>query len=41
MTNLSVKSEMNSFIFQIRGLNVMLDSDLAELYETETKKLKQ
>ena len=36
-----VKSKLNSFIFQIRGHNVMLDSDLAKLYDTETKKLKQ
>jgi hypothetical protein len=41
MSNLPVKSKLNSLIFQIRGLNVMLDSDLAKLYETETKKLKQ
>ncbi len=36
-----VKSKLNSLIFQIRGHNVMLDSDLAKLYDTETKKLKQ
>ena len=41
MSNLPIKSELNSRIFQIRGLNVMLDSDLAELYETDTKKPKQ
>jgi hypothetical protein len=28
-------------IFYIRGQKVMLDKDLAELYSTETKKLKQ
>ena len=28
-------------IYQVRGQNVLLDFDLAELYETETKKLKQ
>jgi hypothetical protein len=28
-------------IFEIRGQKVMLDFDLAELYETETKVLKQ
>ncbi len=32
---------LNSLIFQIKGQNVMLDSDLAKLYETDTKKLKQ
>ncbi len=28
-------------IYEIRGLKVMLDFDLAELYETETKYLKR
>lgn len=28
-------------IFEIRGLKVMLDFDLAELYKTETKYLKR
>ncbi len=28
-------------IFEIRGLRVMLDFDLAEMYETETKRLKE
>lgn len=28
-------------IYEIRGLNVMLDSDLAELYGVETKRLKE
>ena len=32
-----IKSEIESRIFTIRGLQVMLDSDLAELYGTETK----
>ena len=32
-----IKSEIESPIFTIRGLQVMLDSDLAELYGTETK----
>jgi len=36
--NLSV---IQSRIYEIRGQKVMLDFDLAELYETETKKLKQ
>ncbi len=30
---------MEQRILSIRGLNVMLDSDLAELYEVETKAL--
>lgn len=28
-------------IFEIRGMRVMLDFDLAEMYETETKPLKE
>ena len=32
-----IKSEIESRIFTIRGIQVMLDSDLAELYGTETK----
>ncbi|HIP32122.1 MAG TPA: ORF6N domain-containing protein [Crocinitomicaceae bacterium] len=28
-------------IYEIRGMKVMLDFDLAELYETETKRLKE
>jgi hypothetical protein len=28
-------------IYQIRGYNVMIDFDLAELYEVETKRLKE
>ena len=34
-------SNLSSLIFNIRGRNVMLDSDLAKLYDTDTKKLKQ
>ncbi|MEA3288919.1 MAG: ORF6N domain-containing protein [Campylobacterota bacterium] len=33
------KSEINSKIFEIRGVRVMLDSDLAKLYQVETKNL--
>ena len=32
--------QIQSKIFELRGYKVMLDSDLAELYETETKRLK-
>ena len=35
------ESKINSLIFHISGHNVMLDSDLAKLYDTDTKKLKQ
>jgi hypothetical protein len=30
-----------NLIFEFRGIKVMMDVDLASLYETETKKLKQ
>jgi phage regulator Rha-like protein len=33
--------QIQSKIFELRGFKVMLDSDLAELYETETKRLKE
>ncbi|HQV51577.1 MAG: ORF6N domain-containing protein [Flavobacteriales bacterium] len=33
--------EIETLIFEIRGLNVMLDSELATLYGTETKRLKE
>lgn len=41
MDNKPVKSTLSTLIFQIRGHSVMLDSDLAKLYDTDTKKLKQ
>ena len=31
--------DFENLIFQFRGKKIMLDSDLAALYETETKKL--
>lgn len=33
--------EVKNLIYEIRGQKVMLDSDLADLYEIETKKLNQ
>jgi hypothetical protein len=33
--------DIESLIFEFRGYKVMTDVDLAALYETETKKLKQ
>ena len=41
MTKNIIKSGYESFIISIRGFNVMVDADLASLYETETKVLKQ
>lgn len=37
----NTKQIIGSRIFTIRGLQVMLDSDLAELYQVETKALNQ
>ena len=34
-------NEISSKIFEIRGKKVMLDSDLAKLYQVETKRLKE
>ena len=34
-------SSYENLIFEFRGVKVMVDSDIASLYETETKKLKQ
>ena len=36
-----MQPEYRRLIFQIRGYKVMIDTDLAALYETETKALKQ
>ena len=36
--NLTVQ-EINSKIYEVRGMKVMLDSDLAKLYQVETKNL--
>jgi len=34
-------SKIENMIYVVRGQKVMLDSDLAELYEVETKALNQ
>jgi len=34
-------NSLENLIFEFRGIKVMIDTDLAALYETETKKLKQ
>ncbi len=41
MIELNTSRNFEYLIFQFRGQNVMIDIDLATLYETETKKLKQ
>lgn len=41
MATTIIQAEYQSLIFEIRGYKVMIDADLAVLYETETKVLKQ
>ncbi len=41
MDELIIQSEISSRIFTIRGEQVMLDRDLAELYGVETKRLNE
>lgn len=41
MKELLATEDFETLIFEFRGKRVMLDIDLAALYETETKKLKQ
>ena len=41
MTETIIKSDYYSLICEFRGYKVMVDTDLAALYETETKALKQ
>ena len=36
-----IERSYETLIFEFRGYKVMIDSDLASLYETETKALKQ
>ena len=41
MENILTIDDFATLVFEFRGKRVMLDTDLAALYETETKKLKQ
>jgi len=41
MSSTPIKTEIEPRIFTIRGLQVMLDRDLAELYGVQTKALNQ
>ncbi|MDP2413175.1 ORF6N domain-containing protein [Daejeonella sp.] len=41
MNDILQTRQFESLIFELRGFKVMIDTDLASLYETETKKLKQ
>ena len=41
MTQIATVRSFENLILEFRGIKVMIDIDLAALYETETKKLKQ
>ncbi|MGB4399479.1 MAG: ORF6N domain-containing protein [Daejeonella sp.] len=41
MEDILKTSQFESLIFDLRGYKVMIDADLAALYETETKRLKE
>jgi hypothetical protein len=41
MNELIIQNEISSRIFTLRGKQVMLDRDLAELYQVETKRLNE
>lgn len=41
MNELLPVRSFENLIFEVRGIKVMIDVDLASLYDTETKKLKQ
>ncbi|MBQ1812792.1 MAG: ORF6N domain-containing protein [Bacilli bacterium] len=39
MNDVVIKNDIEDLIYKIRGVQVMLDSDLAKLYKVETKQL--
>ncbi len=41
MNDILQTRQFESLIFELRGYKVMIDTDLASLYETETKRLKE
>ena len=41
MESTLIKADYQSLIFEFRGYKIMVDTDLAALYETEIKVLKQ
>jgi hypothetical protein len=41
MKNLPIKSDYQTLIYEFRGYKVMLDFNLAALYDVETKRLKE
>jgi hypothetical protein len=41
MNDILQTRQFENLIFELRGFKVMIDTDLASLYETETKRLKE
>ncbi|HEY1063148.1 MAG TPA: ORF6N domain-containing protein [Daejeonella sp.] len=41
MNDILQTRQFENLIFELRGFKVMIDMDLASLYETETKRLKE
>lgn len=41
MNEVIEKEQIENFIYEIRGKQVMLDSDLARIYEVETKRINE
>ena len=41
MNDILQTRQFENLIFELRGFKVMIDSDLASLYESETKRLKE
>ena len=41
MNNLAEELNVENMIYEIRGVQVMLDSDLAKLYQVETKRINE
>ena len=41
MNNLTINNKITNKIYEIRGVQVMLDSDLARLYNVETKRINE
>ena len=36
-----IEEQIKNFIYEVRGKQVMLDSDLARLYEVDTKRINE
>ena len=41
MSNIKIQKNIESKIYTIRGVNVMIDRDLAKLYQVETRRVNE